>query len=89
MSPLALRFADFHGSSSAGIGIKGIYTINFPSRRGDFDTILFQKEKCGYSGSKRSRLWAWMQSSAFPGTIRIAENFCSLLWGIYLYPSST
>lgn len=45
MSPLAIHFADFHGGSRAGIRIKRIYILNLPSRRGDFDTILLQKEK--------------------------------------------
>lgn len=45
MSPLALHFADFHGGITAGIKVKGIYTLNLPPRRGDFDTILLQKEK--------------------------------------------
>lgn len=45
LSLLALHFADFHGGSTAGIKVKGIYALNFPPRRGDFDTILLQKEK--------------------------------------------
>lgn len=30
-----------------GLKVKGIYSLNLPTRRGDFDRILIQKEKFG------------------------------------------
>lgn len=43
--PLSLYFVNFHGGDPRGLLVKGIYRLNLPSRRGDFDRILYQKEK--------------------------------------------
>lgn len=43
--PLALHFLQFHNGNPDWLNIKGIYALNFPLRRGDFDCILTQKEK--------------------------------------------
>lgn len=42
--PLAKHFAQYHGGNSRGMKVKGIYALKLPSRRGDFDCILLQKE---------------------------------------------
>lgn len=43
--PLAKHFASHHGRSSTEMQVKGIYVLKLPTRRGDFDRILLQKEK--------------------------------------------
>lgn len=43
--PLVLHFTQFHLGNQKGLTVKGIYVLNQPLRRGDFDTILLQKEK--------------------------------------------
>lgn len=42
---IPIHFAKFHIGDPKGLLVKGIYVLNLPSRRGDFDTILLQKEK--------------------------------------------
>lgn len=42
---LALHFLQFCDSNPNGLKIKGIYALNLPLRRWDFDTILELKEK--------------------------------------------
>lgn len=41
--PLAKHFAQFHGRSSKGLTVKGIYVLKLPNS--NFDQILLQKEK--------------------------------------------
>lgn len=43
--PLSLHFLKAHGGKPTGLKCKGIYRLNLPPRRGDFDKILYQKEK--------------------------------------------
>lgn len=43
--PIPVHFAKFHDSNPRGLTVKGIYVLNLPPRRGDFKTILLQKEK--------------------------------------------
>lgn len=45
MSRIALHFSDFHQSSTSGLKVKGIYRLNLSARRGDFDTVLLQREQ--------------------------------------------
>lgn len=45
LAPLALHFTQFHQGNRNWLMVKGIYVLNLPVRRGDFDTILLQKEK--------------------------------------------
>lgn len=43
--PIPQHFAKFHNRDPKGLTVKGIYRLNLPARRGDFNTILLQKEK--------------------------------------------
>lgn len=43
--PLSLHFFEKHGGDPTGLKCKGIYKLNLPPRRGDFDKVLYQKEK--------------------------------------------
>lgn len=43
--PLSLHFLKVHGGEPKGLKCKGIYRLNLPPTRGDFDRILYQKEK--------------------------------------------
>lgn len=43
--PLSLHFLKVHEGEPSGLKCKGIYKLNLPLRRGDFDRILYQKEK--------------------------------------------
>lgn len=43
--PIPIHFTKFHNGDPKGLLVKGIYVLNLPPRRGDFDTILLQKEK--------------------------------------------
>lgn len=45
LKPLAKHFAQFHGGVSRAMVVKGIYALNLPSRRSNFDRIHLQKEK--------------------------------------------
>lgn len=54
--PLAKHFALYHDGKLTGMKLKGIYSLNLPLRRGDFDQILLQKEK----------MWIYHQGSLIP-----------------------
>lgn len=41
--PLAVHFTPFHQGDPKGLTVKGIYGLNLPMRRGNYDTILLQK----------------------------------------------
>lgn len=43
--PLAKHFVSCHRGCSVDMKVKGIYVLKLPTRRGDFDCILLQKEK--------------------------------------------
>lgn len=43
--PLALHFLREYEGDPKGLKCKGIYKLNLLSRRGDFDRVLYQKEK--------------------------------------------
>lgn len=44
-SPLPIHFAEHHDGKPHGLVVKGIFVLNLPLRRGDFNTILLKKEK--------------------------------------------
>lgn len=54
--PISLHFAKFHNRDPKGLTVKGIYRLNLPTRRGDYDTILLQKEK----------MWTYYMDSMTP-----------------------
>lgn len=60
-----LHFAKFHNGDPKGLTVKGIYVLNLPPRRGDFDTILLQKEK----------MWTYYLDSLVPKEL---NTECSL-----------
>lgn len=43
--PLALHFLQYHKTDPRNVKVRGIYALKRSARRGDFDTILLQKEK--------------------------------------------
>ena len=43
--PLSLHFLKYHNGVPDGLRCRGIYRLNLPPRRGDFDRILYRKEK--------------------------------------------
>lgn len=44
-TPIAQHFLDFHQGNTSGLKVKGFYALDLPERRGDFDTVLQQREK--------------------------------------------
>lgn len=63
--PISQHFAQFHNRDPRGLMVKGIYRLNLPTRRGDFDTILLQKEK----------MWTYYLEAMAPNGLNIE---CSL-----------
>lgn len=63
--PLSLHFLEKHDGDPSGLKCKGIYKLNLPPRRGDFDKMLYQKEK----------MWIFMLKSMQPGGL---NNECNL-----------
>lgn len=43
--PLSLHFLKYHNGVPDGLTCRGICRLNLPPRRGDFDRILYRKEK--------------------------------------------
>lgn len=73
--PLAKHFALCHGGSSLGMKVKGIYALKLPTRRGDFDRILLQKEKW----------WVYQLKSLVPVGLNTELNLQAFLetYGFY------
>lgn len=69
--PIPLHFLKFHGGDPSGLTFKGIYRLNLPLRRGDFDRILCQKEK----------MWIYTLDSMCPKGL---NNECNL--SVFLTP---
>lgn len=69
--PIPLHFLQVHGGKPDGLIFKGIYRLNLPQRRGDFDRILYQKEK----------MWIYNINSMHPQGL---NNECNL--GVFLTP---
>lgn len=59
--PIPQHFAKYHNRDPKGLMVKGIYRLNLPARRGDFDTILLQKEK----------MWTYYLASMVPKGLNI------------------
>lgn len=43
--PLTQHFTQYYDGKLEGMSVKGIYALKLPPRRGDFNSILLQKEK--------------------------------------------
>lgn len=63
-NPLAQHFKDCHAGKTEGLKVKGIFVLDLPLRRGDFEEILLHREK----------YWIYNLNSLIPKGLNIECN---------------